>query len=901
VPLDDVVPPKDTELELKESPAPVQGVSLPTRSTSDENLEDEADELPDWLAGLVKKPEDQTRPFVNAPNEGEEPVEPAELPDWLTGLLPEEEGDVGAGAQNAPQAVHEDDEDEEEMPDWLSGGEEEESLPDWLVEGEEDELPQEFGADEEEEPWYADEVAPEGGEYEGLDEEALPEWLGGVGPEEEPSPSAEPSRERPEALESVVVEAESAPFADEGLPDWLTETATEAPASARQEGGLPGWLQELSDDAVEEEIGPSPGAAEEVPDWLTGAAEEASRPTDVEPVAEEEGGPPPREEEAEEEMPDWLADLEPPEEETEPPSPPEMEEEGEGVPDWFADLTEESAPELEEEEEKVPDWLAEVAPPSEEQPEVEAPVGDEPTEEDGVGLEELTVEEEEPPTPPAPEDAPEADLPDWLLGLVDEEELVEESEAEGAAELEPSEAEVPEVEAPEVKEPEQEAPPEPEEEAPEGIPEWVAEGAAALEGEEDEVLRRAEVELPEEDLEGEGEMPDWLRELETSEGEISPESLEQAEMPDWLRQLRPTQAPPFAAEGEEVAPPEGEEQVEEARLVEAEIPDWVQELRPPEGAVAVDRELERPAEESGPLVGLEDVLPAMALVDMPRGYEPTKRRIADAVIQDAQVWQELLQQPRGRRRTVARERAEDVGWQGTVLRVLVAALLIVVTVGAIFGFVPAQLSQAPQQEGVLPLHAALEGLSEGDTVIFAVEYGPAESVEMGYLADVLLDHLEEREVEVIGVTTLPESTGLLGDRVVIDYQPGGVSGVAQYLSFRSGAGEVDMLLVLSARAERLRWWLEQNAIAPDTLPLGVGTSASTGPLVAPYLTTSAVEGWLMGFPGVAAYIQEEEAPPEAISLRLDALMLTQWMAVGLFLAGTVYYLVAGRRGGSRTR
>jgi hypothetical protein len=191
-------------------------------------------------------------------------------------------------------------------------------------------------------------------------------------------------------------------------------------------------------------------------------------------------------------------------------------------------------------------------------------------------------------------------------------------------------------------------------------------------------------------------------------------------------------------------------------------------------------------------------------------------------------------------------------------------------------------------------------------VIVAVEYGPAEAGEMTILAEAVVQHLADQDAQVMMVSTLPEGTGLiqglleplaLANRLPAGqtaYLPGSSSGVAQFLTVPS---EAKMIVVLAGRAERLRWWVEQNN-ATQVLPMAIGVNAATAPLAMPYLEAAPAAGWIAGLPDVAAYQQFRGLTSSVLDSQLDALMLAHWAALALLLFGLFYYLALGKKGAS---
>ncbi|MBN1488094.1 MAG: hypothetical protein JW981_10660, partial [Anaerolineae bacterium] len=416
--------------------------------------------------------------------------------------------------------------------------------------------------------------------------------------------------------------------------------------------------------------------------------------------------------------------------------------------------------------------------------------------------------------------------------------------------------------------------------------------------------------------EEEEEVPDWLRSLKPdAAGPSVTDTLAPAEVPAWLNQLRPPGTGPLSLDSSGAEPPSpgtasAVDEIEDIEgLVRAEIPEWLSEYRPTGDASAKHR-IRGPAEEEGPLEGLAGVLPAAAVVDMPKDFKPVlKQQVTTTIIEQAQLWQHLLELPRSSERVVEKPR-QRAGWRETSARLVIFVVLLVVTIAALTGLTAslgfeARIAQSPPVPATISLKDTIDDLQPGDRVIMAVEYGPAESLEMKHISKVLLRHLETQGVDVVIVSTLPEGVGLSYDLAAsstytgameIAYLPGSASGVARFLSITENTSHVDLLLVLSARPERVRWWVEQNAVNAS-LPVGIGVSSSAGPLVTPYLEATSTQGWLIGFPGVIAYQESQGLTiSKNYGYRLNALMLTQWVAIGMLLFGMAYQLVSGKRG-----
>ncbi|MGC9399432.1 MAG: zinc-ribbon domain-containing protein [Anaerolineae bacterium] len=765
----------------------------------------------------------------------------------------------------------------------------EEDFPDWL-QGLLDESPSEE-ISEMHEPPFAD----EGTEEEPASIE-LPDWLSGLTAEEEP-PFPEPESveeteiEEEEEIPAWLAETEAPrevpkdeePSTEE-LPDWLRDLAAEEEAGRDEAAPMtetPDWLAALA--AEEEQPAAEAPSRHEIPDWLAGGQREAPEPQEApeEAVSEEtstftapQGEAIEPEDEEEAALPAWLAELQPAASEAEPvPS-----DEGIGAPVFSAQTEDVESPM--EEEGELPDWLAELQP---------------------AGSEAATAPEEE-----------DAGVPDWLREMAP-------SEAEPDTPTAPPE-EQPAVRTPEPEAPAFEAPLGKEGEEP---PAFVLEEDEEEKEEEAPALREgaaAFVEIPS-DIE-EAEIPAWLRDLEpapVAPEEIAetekPAGLEQADLPEWLRDLKPPGTGPLPDERlseEEIA------KLAEEGLVRAEIPAWLESLRPTgktteiTRTIEVEREVEVEPEAEGPLSGLQNVLPSTALVDIPEDFEFVLRyEPPEHLLEEARLWQELLERPPSKEPIVTRKRARS-RWPEGLLRVGLFLILSLAILAVIWGMVPLTLFSSPTQPGAASLEKAVERLQPGDTVTLVLEYGPAEAGEMETLVEAVFDHLLAREARIQMLTTMPVGEALIEERLAwaegklladesremknLGYWAGGSSGVARFLAAAPEMGETDLLLVFAARSERLRWWIEQNAALDEAAqPLGVGVSAAVGPWVKPYILSKDVQGWLVGLQGAAAYWQVRGQPQTHVTFQAHTLTFAQWTVAALLLFGALVSLLFPKR------
>jgi len=717
--------------------------------------------------------------------------------------------------------------------------------------------------------------------------------------------------------EEAELAAPSSPdeFEDVDLPDWIA--GTESPSEDEEETPAeePEWMAQLGMASQPEE--PASEEAEGKPDWLAGLEQEGA--------AQEDEAPPFAAEETYQ-TPDWLAGLEaeePPQMESEasPFAAEQPAEEPAEIPDWLAGLEAEeppqAAPETEtppaaeqpaEEPAEIPDWLAglEAEEPPQAAPETETPpAAEQPAEKSAEIPDWLAgLEAEEPPqatpeteTPPAAEQPAEesAEIPDWLAGLEAEEppQATPETEAEA---LLPTTGEVPDWLAAMAGE----RPPQPEEPPPDA---------------QERVEKTAT------------DVSEWLTELEpgpstpaasgdelppfTEEEEIVP-SLEGETVPDWLAQMGSGETQDERASTERVAEPSPPSPGPEG-LVPAEIPEWLEALRPseePESAV------EEPMETDGLLEGLRGTLLPSPSIKMPEREGPVAPGgSSPAAVARAELLQELLGRSATAPQPVEEKRGRQLGW--AVHRIVIGLLLILAILAPMAITLPPVFSEPSSPAASRVFEAIEQNVGPGSVVLVAFEYRPAEVDEMNPIAHPVLRHLLQQGAHVAVATTQPEGTALAeallsqmpeaegrGQQVtMLGYRPGEAASVRSFLSSLGEdvegidtAADAALVVVLAARADGLRSWVEQTTLSYPDLPLAAGVSARLEPLAAPYLDPDAgqLAGLVAGWPGAAVYEQHLGAGGP-VAFYLDSLGLAQLVLVGLMLVGALVFLVGGQR------
>lgn len=351
-------------------------------------------------------------------------------------------------------------------------------------------------------------------------------------------------------------------------------------------------------------------------------------------------------------------------------------------------------------------------------------------------------------------------------------------------------------------------------------------------------------------------------------------------------------------------------------LTLADVPDWVQELRPQPG-IQKEKQQEgilplEPAEVEGPLATLAGILPSTTIVDMPADYEVTLVKIPDNVLKQAQLWQQLLGKPRSTARKVVQPVTRS-NRNSTVLRIFVATILILGSLAALWLLPPGYIGITPSIKhtpGPQIFFDSVDALEPGETAIVAVEFGWTQAEEMTAIADAVLNHLMDRKINIIAVSTMPEGASIIPDLLDRNelsnalagnstYLTGSASGVAGFLK-EPESQSASMLIVISSQYERLRWWIEQNQVTSGTagdsaLILNTGLSAAIGPLASPYLNEHNVEGWMVGFQDSLNYQALRGLQSAEQTRMLDILFFMHWITIIFLLMGFLYTLVSGKK------
>jgi len=284
--------------------------ALEAASSQPEPEEDLAqDDVPDWLQGLGDP---------QSSSDNEQPAAEGDLPDWLESMKPAEESAPQVQEQPEEQTIAEPTSDDD-LPDWLESMKPAEETVSPLQEQPEEQTIAEPTNDDDLPDWLesmkpVQEQPEEQTMAEPTSDDDLPDWLKAMQSEEEPKEERselpeflrDRARETPQELQSQQ-EEEAPEFSEESLSDWQIgdEDSTKAIDFDTTDTGMLGTSAEEQDDAVAwleslaskhgakpEELVTDPNArSETAPDWVQKAQSmqgQAETPApQEEPVAQE--------------------------------------------------------------------------------------------------------------------------------------------------------------------------------------------------------------------------------------------------------------------------------------------------------------------------------------------------------------------------------------------------------------------------------------------------------------------------------------------------------------------------------------------------------------------------------------------------------------------------------------
>lgn len=461
-------------------------------------------------------------------------------------------------------------------------------------------------------------------------------------------------------------------------------------------------------------------------------------------------------------------------------------------------------------------------------------------------------------------------------------------------------------------------------------------------GSPDRALRRSEVIQAQEELEDveameepppEGELPHVPALVQRPPAqppviEIDDISLDSIELPDWLSELKPEMPLP--------SPEDVEPEKEGPDLAPATLPSWLEAMRPVDSMrpdIEIAPEEIQAVESAGPLAGLRGVLMAEPVVAMPRTSSIASGQLEITERQYAQG--ELLHR-------LVEEEERDIAVPPTegrripVRRWLISLILLI----ALFlpgsferlGFPGFSLpTRVPQDLPDLVADINLVPTDRPTLVVF--DFTPGYSGELDTVASAMLEHILNRGVPIVTISTRPSgpplAEGLLrrisadaplingAQYIHLGYLSGGPTAVQLFAispreailtGFKLPEGldrasvwqsplvsgvqrlsDFGAVIVITAGTDTARNWAEQTHPWIGETPLFMVLSAGAEPLVRPYFeaTDQRVQGILTGLPGALAY-QQMNGQTLSVASRWNAFGTMMFAVEAILGVGAIY-------------
>ncbi len=368
------------------------------------------------------------------------------------------------------------------------------------------------------------------------------------------------------------------------------------------------------------------------------------------------------------------------------------------------------------------------------------------------------------------------------------------------------------------------------------------------------------------------------------------------EMPDWLsRETESVEAPP--PETGPAAP-----FVDES-LAPVELPSWVQAMRPVDSSIGeAAGDVEQITEREGPLAGFSGVIPSAPIGSSLR---PKAFSLKLQATEEQQAGASLLEQIIAGETTVQpRKAAAGISSQKVLRWALSGLFLIVLGMTLVLG------SQFIPIVGSNQLSDFVSSLPDSSSVLVVVDYEPSFAGELEAAAGPLLDQLALSRRSTFTFISMSPNGSALVDRLMtntgisgLGYQPGSQyfnlgflpGGSAGALGFiEDPAGEFSnfqAVVLMTDNAETGRVWVEQlEAAGPDISgkPLIVVSSAQSGPLLQPYVSSGQVDIMVNGLYDAAKYEYVNNTRPGTARAYWDAFGVGLTMAIIVMVLGSAW-------------
>ena len=304
-----------------------------------------------------------------------------------------------------------------------------------------------------------------------------------------------------------------------------------------------------------------------------------------------------------------------------------------------------------------------------------------------------------------------------------------------------------------------------------------------------------------------------------------------------------------------------------------------------------------------PLEGLEELIPLVAAVSMPRrATPPSPPGLSEDERHDAELFREIADEPAPLHepaQIVVPPKVKSLSRTG---RLALYLLVLLAALTPLFSGGQTVLSVQPRPS-VASLAQTIEDLPTGSTVLISFDYGPAYAGEMNPLALAVVRHLAARSVRIVAMSTKPEGIGVAeqvlhtfanepqtydyGEHcVLLGYLPGQEAGLRTLNHALGDAFKVDhvqqrplselpitrgldtlrdfdQVIILADDSPSIRHWIEQ-VHSRSNVPLHALVSAKIEPMLVPYWQSGQLRSLIAGAYGAIEYEASSGVQPHAL-------------------------------------
>jgi hypothetical protein len=379
------------------------------------------------------------------------------------------------------------------------------------------------------------------------------------------------------------------------------------------------------------------------------------------------------------------------------------------------------------------------------------------------------------------------------------------------------------------------------------------------------------------------------------------------EMPDWLSSEPETAETPQPETAESASPFTDEAET----LSPVELPSWVQAMRPVDSAISeTPASFDQITEREGPLAGFRGVIPAAVIGSSLRPkpvsmmLQVTEEQQAGASLLEQILASETTAQPRKEAARVSSQKVLRWGLSGLFLIVL----------GIVLGL-GLQTMPIPASADANELSNLVAGIPDNSPVLVVVDYEPSFAGELEASAGPLLDGLAMSRRSTFTFVAMSPNGSALVDRLMantkisrpapdgLGYQagvqyfnlgflPGGSAGVLRFIEDPAGEfSKYSAVILMTDTAETGRVWVEQlEAASPEIAgkPLLLVSSAQSGPMLQPYVSSGQVDMMINGLYDAARYELVDGSRPGTARTYWDAFGYGLMMAVITIVLGSLW-------------